>query len=68
VISIVIILLTIVKIFAVKQTRVKNFSMFETFLDINDIQIQQYTSKSEKFLTSLNAEDINGEIDVDEEV
>jgi hypothetical protein len=53
------------KILAIKKARVHNFEMFEIFLDISDIQIQQYTSKSEKFLTSLNAEDLNGEIDVD---
>ena len=40
----------------------------EIFLDISDVQIQQYTSKSEKFLTTLHVEEINGEIDVDEEV
>ena len=65
VILIIIVGLTVIKILALQRAKNQNFSMLEIFLDISDIQIQQYTSKSEKFLTSLNAEDLNGEIDVD---
>ena len=54
-----VLVLTVIKIIAIKKARLHNFSMFEIFLDISEIQIQQYTSKSEKFLTSLNAEDLN---------
>lgn len=49
----------------INQERIK---IFEIFLDITEIQIQQFSSKTEKFLMSLHVEDTNGEIDVDEEV
>ena len=63
-----VILLTVAKVLSICRISNKGRSTLEIFLDISDIQIQQYTSKSEKFIMSLHAEDLNGEIDVDEEV
>lgn len=55
----------LIVIHKINKERIK---IFEIFLDISEIQIQQFSSKTEKFLLSLHVEDTNGEIDVDEEV
>lgn len=63
-----ILIITLLKwIFVYKLNKEKEV-VLDIFLDINDIQIQTFTSKTEKFLNLLHAEDLNGEIDVDEEV
>ena len=49
----------------INQQRLK---VLEIFLGVNEIQIQGFSSKTEKFLLSLHVEDSGGEIDVEEEV
>lgn len=63
-----VIIITILKWLFLHRLNKERETLLEIFLDINDVQIQTFTSKSEKFLTLLHAEDINGEIDVDEDV
>ena len=61
-------LITLLMLFALHKINKERISIFEVFLDITEIQIQQFSSKTEKFLMALHVEDANGEIDVDEEV
>jgi hypothetical protein len=47
----------LIVIHKINKERIK---IFEIFLDISEIQIQQFSSKTEKFLLSLHVEDTNG--------
>jgi hypothetical protein len=61
-------LFAVVMLVVIHKINKERIKIFEIFLDISEIQIQQFSSKTEKFLLSLHVEDTNGEIDVDEEV
>ena len=62
------ILFAVIMLIVIHKINKERIKIFEIFLDISEIQIQQFSSKTEKFLLSLHVEDTNGEIDVDEEV
>ena len=60
-----VILFAVIMLIVIHKINKERIKIFEIFLDISEIQIQQFSSKTEKFLLSLHVEDTNGEIDVD---
>lgn len=50
-----VILISIVKMFVIWRINKERNRIFDVFLDITDVQIQTFSSKTEKFLTSLHA-------------
>ena len=61
-------IIALVMLLAIQKINKERINIFEIFLDITEMQIQQFSSKTERFLTILHVEDANGEIDVEEEV